>query len=127
MTAPIEVREPDIDEVVDEDRPWVVIVWNDPINLMSYVTFVFRKLFGYSEEKATKLACKELLKHIVTISPQGQGANPDQVASALPSEDIAGCVAASAWKWRDWLPWKLSLSSSSANCGLPSALPAAVV
>ena len=37
------------------DRPWLVIVWNDPINLMSYVTFVFQKLFGYSLEKATKL------------------------------------------------------------------------
>ena len=35
--------------------PWVVIVWNDPINLMSYVEFVFRKLFGYSESKARKL------------------------------------------------------------------------
>src|SRR5687767_6823163 len=37
------------------DRPWLVIVWNDPINLMSYVTFVFQKLFGYSKEKATQL------------------------------------------------------------------------
>ncbi|MCP4435284.1 MAG: ATP-dependent Clp protease adapter ClpS [Actinomycetia bacterium] len=35
--------------------PWVVLVWNDPINLMSYVEFVFRKLFGYSESKAHKL------------------------------------------------------------------------
>ncbi len=32
-----------------------MIVWNDPINLMSYVTFVFQKLFGYSHEKATQL------------------------------------------------------------------------
>ena len=54
-TVPTEVREPEIGEVVDEDRPWIVIVWNDPINLMSYVTFVFQKLFGYSLEKATKL------------------------------------------------------------------------
>ena len=38
-----------------EDRPWLVIVWNDPVNLMSYVTFVFQKLFGFSREKATKL------------------------------------------------------------------------
>jgi ATP-dependent Clp protease adaptor protein ClpS len=35
--------------------PWVVIVWNDPINLMSYVAFVLRKLFGYPEEKANRL------------------------------------------------------------------------
>jgi ATP-dependent Clp protease adaptor protein ClpS len=53
--APVEVDEPGRDEDVDPDRPWVVIVWNDPINLMSYVTFVFQKLFGYSKEKATKL------------------------------------------------------------------------
>ena len=53
--APTEVREPEIGEEIREDRPWIVIVWNDPINLMSYVTFVFQKLFGYSKEKATKL------------------------------------------------------------------------
>ena len=54
-TSPVEVKEPEIDDVVVPDRPWIVIVWNDPINLMSYVTFVFQKLFGYSLEKATKL------------------------------------------------------------------------
>jgi len=43
------------DEVADPDRPWVVLVWNDPINLMSYVVYVFQKLFGYSEAKATEL------------------------------------------------------------------------
>lgn len=37
------------------DHPWVVIVWNDPINLMTYVTFVLQQIFGYSKEKATKL------------------------------------------------------------------------
>ena len=52
---PVELDEPEIEEVVVPDRPWVVIVWNDPINLMSYVTYVFQKLFGYSKEKATKL------------------------------------------------------------------------
>ena len=40
---------------VERDVPWVVIVWNDPINLTSYVVFVFQKLFGYGLEKATKL------------------------------------------------------------------------
>ncbi len=54
-TAPVEVKEPTSDEDVTADRPWVVVVWNDPINLMSYVTYVFQKLFGYSREKATKL------------------------------------------------------------------------
>ncbi len=37
------------------DDVWVTIVWNDPVNLMSYVTYVFRSYFGYSEEKATTL------------------------------------------------------------------------
>ena len=46
---------PEVDESQHTDRPWLVIVWNDPINLMSFVTFVFQKLFGYSKEKATKL------------------------------------------------------------------------
>ena len=54
-TAPVEVDRPEADDVVDLDRLWLVIVWNDPINLMSYVTYVFQKLFGYSREKATRL------------------------------------------------------------------------
>ena len=37
------------------DRPWVCIVWDDPVNLMTYVTYVFMVLFGYSKEKATEL------------------------------------------------------------------------
>jgi ATP-dependent Clp protease adaptor protein ClpS len=53
--APQRVDVPDIDEVTEPDRPWLVIVWNDPINLMSYVTWVLQKLFGYSLPKATKL------------------------------------------------------------------------
>jgi ATP-dependent Clp protease adaptor protein ClpS len=54
-TAPVELEEPDVDQVTETDVPWIVLVWNDPINLMSYVTFVFQKLFGYSREKATAL------------------------------------------------------------------------
>ena len=56
-TAPLEVEEPDIVDEADvrPDLPWIVIVWNDPINLMDYVTYVFQKLFGYSRAKATEL------------------------------------------------------------------------
>ena len=53
--VPVEVGEIDVDDVTEPDRPWIVLVWNDPINLMSYVTLVFRRLFGYSEAKATQL------------------------------------------------------------------------
>ena len=43
---PVEVDKPEGGEDVRPDLPWLVIVWNDPINLMSYVTYVFQKLFG---------------------------------------------------------------------------------
>ena len=54
-TAPIQIDEPDLGEVTDIDTPWIVLVWNDPINLMSYVTWVLQKLFGYDRDKATRL------------------------------------------------------------------------
>src|SRR5688500_5915558 len=66
--APVEVGEPDVSDVVEPDRPWVVLVWNDPINLMSYVTFVFQKLFGYSREKATSLMLDVHHKGRATVS-----------------------------------------------------------
>jgi ATP-dependent Clp protease adaptor protein ClpS len=49
------VEQPVEDEKVTPDRPWVTIVWNDPVNLMTYVTYVFQKLFGYPKAKAQKL------------------------------------------------------------------------
>jgi ATP-dependent Clp protease adaptor protein ClpS len=55
LIAPTEVEQPTERDRPADDSPWQVIVWNDPINLMSYVTFVLQKLFGYSLEKATKL------------------------------------------------------------------------
>lgn len=59
MTTPAELEQtqvdPAVDEVTAEDRPWLTLVWNDPVNLMSYVTYVFQKLFGYSRDEATKL------------------------------------------------------------------------
>jgi ATP-dependent Clp protease adaptor protein ClpS len=39
----------------ETDVPWIVLVWDDPINLMDYVTYVFQKLFGYSRAKARHL------------------------------------------------------------------------
>jgi ATP-dependent Clp protease adaptor protein ClpS len=54
-TAPVETERPVGDEDVTPDVPWIVIVWNDPINLMSYVVYVFQKLFGYPRDRATKL------------------------------------------------------------------------
>ena len=53
--APDERVDERIDEDIEADVPWIVIVWNDPVNLMSYVTWVFQKLFGYPRSKAEKL------------------------------------------------------------------------
>ncbi len=52
-----ELLEPETfqEESLEEDTPWSVLVWNDPINLMSYVTFVFREVFAFSDAKAHKL------------------------------------------------------------------------
>ena len=63
MTAPVEAPvelplaegDPATEDFDVTDRPWIVIVWNDPVNLMSYVVFVLQKLFGHSREKATHL------------------------------------------------------------------------
>jgi ATP-dependent Clp protease adaptor protein ClpS len=55
VTAPERQRTDEPAHTYEPDPPWVVIVWNDPINLMSYVTFVFQKLFGYPREKAHEL------------------------------------------------------------------------
>lgn len=51
--TPVDERNTDTDQT--EDRPFVVIVWNDPVNLMSYVSWVLQHLFGYDKDKADKL------------------------------------------------------------------------
>jgi ATP-dependent Clp protease adaptor protein ClpS len=53
--APVELERPASKESVATDAPWVTIVWNDPVNLMSYVTYVFQTYFGYDTAKAEKL------------------------------------------------------------------------
>ncbi len=55
IAAPSILDQP-VDEVsVDVDRPWKVLVWDDPVNTMDYVVFVFQKLFGFGRDKATRL------------------------------------------------------------------------
>ncbi|MHA6798683.1 ATP-dependent Clp protease adapter ClpS [Bounagaea algeriensis] len=57
MTSPAEAERAQLEpaEHGTEDQPWLAVVWNDPVNLMSYVTYVFQKIFGYSKDHATKL------------------------------------------------------------------------
>ena len=55
-SAPTKPADQRLTDPVDAvDSPWVTIVWDDPVNLMNYVTYVFQTLFGYSEPHATKL------------------------------------------------------------------------
>ena len=53
--APVEERSTETVEELELDVPWITLVWNDPVNLMSYVTYVFETYFGYPRPKAEKL------------------------------------------------------------------------
>lgn len=53
--APVREDETDLEEDIQPEGPWDVIVWDDPVNLMSYVVYVFRKIFGFTEPVARKL------------------------------------------------------------------------
>lgn len=66
--APARTVEPEVREADEVLLPWITLVWNDPVNLMSYVTYVFQKLFGYSQQKATKLMLDVHHKGRATVS-----------------------------------------------------------
>ena len=73
LSAPAEPEvdertEAEVDEATLADTPWQTIVWNDPVNLMSYVTYVFQKLFGYDKAKATALMLDVHNKGRATVS-----------------------------------------------------------
>jgi ATP-dependent Clp protease adaptor protein ClpS len=53
--APVEQQSLELTEGTDLDQPWITLVWNDPVNLMSYVTYVFQSYFGYSRDKSERL------------------------------------------------------------------------
>ncbi|MCX2971458.1 ATP-dependent Clp protease adapter ClpS [Streptomyces sp. TRM70308] len=59
VTVPLEIEQTEEQEaaaaVPEPDVPWVTVVHNDPVNLMSYVTYVFQAYFGYSKDKAHQL------------------------------------------------------------------------
>ncbi|AUS78132.1 ATP-dependent Clp protease adapter ClpS [Actinoalloteichus sp. AHMU CJ021] len=92
MNSPVELERAQVDplgrEVGSEDRPWMTVVWNDPVNLMSYVTYVFQKLFGYSKDHATKLMLDVHQKGRAVVSSGGK----DKVEA-----DVAKLHAAGLW------------------------------
>ena len=66
--TPTQIEEPTSDEALQPDAPWIVLVWNDPINTMEYVALVFQKVFGYSKDKATALMLDVHHKGRATVS-----------------------------------------------------------
>ena len=73
-TAPVEVEQPATSEDARLDAPWITIVWNDPVNLMNYVTYVFQKVFGYPKAKAQKLMLDVHHKGKAVVSSGGREA-----------------------------------------------------
>lgn len=55
MTSTLEQLDTDTTIRVASEEPWRTVVWDDPVNLMTYVSFVFRSYFGYSREEAERL------------------------------------------------------------------------
>jgi ATP-dependent Clp protease adaptor protein ClpS len=67
-TGQTETAEPVVEEDVRPERPWITIVWDDPINLMTYVTHVFMKVFGYPKAKASALMMDVHLRGKAVVS-----------------------------------------------------------
>ena len=66
--APVEERSTEVVEELELDVPWITLVWNDPVNLMTYVTYVFQTYFGYSREKAEKLMMDVHVEGLAVVS-----------------------------------------------------------
>jgi len=67
-SAPTTRETPQVQDVALPDSPWVTIVWNDPVNLMSYVTYVFQKTLGHPRPKAEALMLDVHQKGRATVS-----------------------------------------------------------
>lgn len=68
MAAPAEQEQSAAAVSSRPDKPWRTVVWDDPVNLMSYVTWVFQTHFGYSKEKSEKLMMDVHLKGRAVVS-----------------------------------------------------------
>jgi ATP-dependent Clp protease adaptor protein ClpS len=82
------VEQPDVDEQIGTDRPWVTIVWDDPVNLMTYVTWVFQKLLGHSRAKAHRL--------MMQVHTEGKAAVSHGTREQM-ERDVARLQAAGLW------------------------------
>ncbi|MCW2608307.1 MAG: clpS [Frankiales bacterium] len=88
MTAPAQLDQPAVDEDSAVERPWVTIVWNDPVNLMSYVELVFQELFGHSRKEAHKL--------MLQVHEEGRAVVSNGSREQM-EHDVARCHAKGLW------------------------------
>ena len=88
MTAPAQLDRPVTEDESTPDRPWVTIVWNDPVNLMSYVTLVLMELFGYTRDKATEL--------MLDVHHRGRAVVSNGTREQMEA-DVARCHAKGLW------------------------------
>ena len=82
-------KEPRAEEELD--LPWHVVVHNDPVNLMSYVTMVFQRVFGYPRDRAERHMLSQLSRHqlswtrcLATASKNSSSAMFFQIISRIP-------------------------------------------
>jgi ATP-dependent Clp protease adaptor protein ClpS len=88
VTAPAQLDRPVTEQDSTPDRPWVTLVWNDPINLMSYVTHVLMELFGYSRSKAHEL--------MLDVHHKGRAVVSSGTREQM-EHDVARCHAKGLW------------------------------
>jgi len=77
---------PGVEQGLDLAPQWNVVVHNDPVNLMSYVTRVFRKVFGYSKEKSER--------HMLEVHHRGRSIlwTGDRERAELYVQQLQGCL-----------------------------------
>lgn len=88
LPAPTYQVDPEIADELAADTPWQAVVWNDPVNLMSYVTYVLQKLFSYPEPKATAL--------MLDVHHKGKAAVSSGAKDKIEA-DVAKLHAAGLW------------------------------
>ncbi|MDO5494496.1 MAG: ATP-dependent Clp protease adapter ClpS [bacterium] len=81
MALMMTVPQQDHEVAATTDQPWNVVVWNDPINLMSYVTYVFQTYFGYPELKAHRLMLRVHEQGKAVVSQGGREPMETDVAA----------------------------------------------
>ncbi len=113
-TAPAEVERPEVETT--PDRPWVTIVWDDPVNLMDYVTHVFQKLFGYPKAKAERLMLQVHQEGRAAVAAGNQGANGERRPASARPRSLGHPAKGRLSGGSRWLRSAVVLAGRASNC-----------